>query len=84
MADRLAPPLPDAQAFAYGNETEVGAGIKASGIPREELFVTSKLWCTHHSRVEECLDKTLKDLDLAYLDLYLVHWPVPLNPKGRS
>lgn len=52
-------------------------------MPRAELFVTSKLWCTYHSRVQECLDQTLRDLNLTYLDLYLVHWPVPLNPKGE-
>ncbi|KAF9530293.1 NADP-dependent oxidoreductase domain-containing protein [Crepidotus variabilis] len=70
-------------AWAYGNEKEVGEGIKASGIPRSEVFVTSKLWGTYHSRVEECLDQTLGNLGLDYLDLYLVHWPVPMNPKGN-
>lgn len=69
-------------AFCYQNEQEVGEGIKKSGVAREEIFVTSKLWSTYHSRVEEGLDITLRDLGLEYLDLYLMHWPVALNPKG--
>ncbi|KAF7348783.1 Aldo/keto reductase [Mycena venus] len=70
-------------AFGYGNEKDVGAGIAASGVPRSEIFITSKLWGTWHSRVEECLDQTLANLGTNYLDLYLIHWPVPLNPKGN-
>ncbi|KAF8997112.1 NADP-dependent oxidoreductase domain-containing protein [Cyathus striatus] len=70
-------------AWAYGNEKDVGKGIRDSGVPRSEIFITSKLWGTWHSRVEECLDQTLTNLGTDYLDLYLVHWPVPLNPKGN-
>lgn len=70
-------------AWAYANEKEVGEGIRASGVPRSEIFITSKLWGTWHDRVEECLDQTLTNLGTDYLDLYLVHWPVPLNPKGN-
>ncbi|KAF5378869.1 hypothetical protein D9615_006924 [Tricholomella constricta] len=70
-------------AWGYGNEKDVGAGIRASGVPRSEIFITSKLWGTWHSRVEECLDQTLANLGTDYLDLYLVHWPVPLNPNGN-
>ncbi|KAJ7767802.1 Aldo/keto reductase [Mycena metata] len=70
-------------AFGYGNEKDVGAGIAASGVPRSDIFITSKLWGTWHSRVEECLDQTLANLGTDYLDLYLVHWPVPLNPNGN-
>ncbi|KAG9309997.1 NADP-dependent oxidoreductase domain-containing protein [Chiua virens] len=70
-------------AWAYGNEKEVGQGLKASGVPRKEVYITSKLWCTYHSRVEECLDQTLANLGTDYLDLYLVHWPVALNPNGN-
>ncbi|KAJ7655910.1 NADP-dependent oxidoreductase domain-containing protein [Mycena rosella] len=70
-------------AFGYGNEKDVGAGIAAAGVPRSELFITSKLWGTWHSRVEECLDQTLANLGTDYLDLYLVHWPIALNPNGN-
>ncbi|KUL86795.1 hypothetical protein ZTR_04841 [Talaromyces verruculosus] len=65
-------------AAVYGNEAEVGEGIKASGIPREEIFLTSKLWNTHHEpeHVEEAVDQSLRDLQTDYLDLYLIHWPV--------
>ncbi|KAL4941648.1 hypothetical protein BDV06DRAFT_235971 [Aspergillus oleicola] len=65
-------------AAVYGNEREVGNGIKASGVQREEIFLTSKLWNTHHEpqHVEEAVDKSLSDLQTDYLDLYLIHWPV--------
>ncbi|THH17087.1 hypothetical protein EW146_g3659 [Bondarzewia mesenterica] len=70
-------------AWGYRNEKAVGEGIKASGIPRSEIFITSKLWGTWHQRVEQCLDETLADLGTNYLDLYLMHWPIPLNPNGN-
>ncbi|KAM5344197.1 hypothetical protein ACJ41O_012734 [Fusarium nematophilum] len=76
-------------AATYDNEAEVGAGIKASGVPREDFFLTSKLWNTHHrgEDVEEAVDQSLKDLGTDYLDLYLIHWPIsfkkPANPKER-
>ncbi|OCL02431.1 GCY protein [Glonium stellatum] len=70
-------------AWIYRNEPEVGKAIKDSGIPRSEIFVTTKLWGTFHSRVEECLDSSLKRLGLEYVDLYLMHWPVALNPNGN-
>ena len=69
-------------AYVYGNETEVGEGLAEafeSGIKREDIFVTTKLWCTYHSRPEELLDESLKMLGLDYVDLYLMHWPVPMK-----
>jgi len=64
-------------AACYGNEAEVGAGIAASGVAREEMFITSKLWNTKHhpDDVEPACRKTLADLGCSYLDLYLIHWP---------
>jgi glycerol 2-dehydrogenase (NADP+) len=74
-------------ALVYGNENEVGQGIKEaidSGIvKREELFVTTKLWCSYHARVEEGIETSLKNLGLDYVDLYLMHWPMAMNPNGR-
>ena len=74
-------------AHCYQNEEEVGKGIKdalASGkVKREDLFVTTKLWCTYHTRVEEALQGSLERLGLDYLDLYLVHWPLAMNPNGE-
>lgn len=72
-------------AYCYANEDEVGQGLKAafdSGIKREDIFVVTKLWNTYSTRVELCLDKSLKALGLDYVDLYLVHWAVGMNPNG--
>lgn len=63
-------------AAIYGNEEEVGQGIKDSGVPREEIYVTTKLWNTEHNNIEGALDTSLKKLGLDYVDLYLIHWPV--------
>ncbi|SNX81736.1 probable GCY1 - galactose-induced protein of aldo/keto reductase family [Melanopsichium pennsylvanicum] len=69
-------------AWIYGNEEEVGQGIKASGIARSELFVTTKVWGIYHREPEACLDQSLQKLGLDYVDLLLVHWPVPLEKRG--
>ncbi|MFM7512417.1 MAG: aldo/keto reductase [Cyanobium sp.] len=73
-------------ASVYANEPEVGAAIGAAiaagEVRREELWITSKLWCNAHGQanVEPALRRTLADLGLEWLDLYLVHWPVPIKP----
>ena len=63
-------------AAIYGNEEDVGEGIKASGVPREEIFVTTKLWNEDHKNVRAAFEKSLKKLQLDYVDLYLIHWPL--------
>ncbi|KAL4749216.1 hypothetical protein BDW72DRAFT_214186 [Aspergillus terricola var. indicus] len=69
--------------FISGNENEVGQGIRDSGVPREEIFITSKLWNTHQSNVKEGLQKTLDALGVDYLDLYNeTSELLPVNPDG--
>ncbi|KAJ9363461.1 aldo/keto reductase family protein [Paecilomyces variotii] len=73
-------------AAVYQNEAEVGRGWKKSGVPREQIFITSKLWNSHHhpDHVEEGLNKTLKDLQTDYLDLYLIHWPIAFEHSDET
>lgn len=71
-------------AAIYGNETDVGKGLAqgfSSGISREEVFVTSKLWNDSHKpeHVRPALEKTLSDLQLDHLNLFLIHWPVAIK-----
>lgn len=65
-------------AASYGNEEAVGRAIAASGIPRDELFVTTKLWIQHTGvdTAKREFDKSLRNLGLDYLDLYLIHQPL--------
>lgn len=69
----------------YANEESVGRGIKNSGIPREELFVTTKLHNRDHTYelAKQAIDESLKLLDLDYIDLYLIHWPNPLKYRDH-
>jgi 2,5-diketo-D-gluconate reductase A len=64
-------------AAAYGNEEAVGKAIKRAGVPREELFVTTKLWIADagYERTKQAFDRSLQRLQLEYLDLYLIHQP---------
>jgi len=71
-------------ALAYGNEAEVGRGIKASGVPREEIWITTKLDNPWHKRVQEGIDSSLKSLDVDYVDLYLMHWPCSTDPNDLT
>ncbi len=68
-------------ASVYGNEREIGKVfeqiLESGKIKRDELWITSKVWNDMHSNVEEAFHRSLRDLQLDYLDLYLVHWPLP-------
>jgi len=66
----------------YGNERGVGEGVRASGIAREEIFVTTKLWPTDFFSPQAAFEKSIAELGFEYVDLYLVHWPIPLMPKS--
>ncbi|MBV8064742.1 MAG: aldo/keto reductase [Actinobacteria bacterium] len=61
-------------AQAYGNEESVGAGIRESGVPREEMFITTKFFPRHDDPAAE-LEKSLRRLGVDHVDLYIVHWP---------
>ena len=67
----------------YGNEVGVGRAIATSGIPREELFITTKLWNDDHATQSalDAFDASLERLGLDYVDLYLIHWPVPSQDR---
>lgn len=69
-------------AAIYLNEDQVGKAIRDSGIPREEIFVTTKLWGTQHQEPEKALNESLERLGLDYVDLYLMHWPVCLGQNS--
>ncbi|CAN5442758.1 aldo/keto reductase [soil metagenome] len=64
-------------AAVYGNEREVGAALRQTGLSRERYWVTGKLWNDRHSDPEAACEESLRDLGLDYFDLYLIHWPFP-------
>lgn len=67
-------------------DEEVGAAIRESGIPRAEIFVTTKFWpqFAHPETIELCLDKCLKNMGLEYVDLFLAHWPFAWKATSRA
>jgi diketogulonate reductase-like aldo/keto reductase len=69
----------------YGNEKGIGEAIKNSSVPREEIFVTTKLWNSDHgfNRALDAFEESREDLGLDYVDLYLIHWPVE-NLRNES
>ncbi|MFI5660272.1 aldo/keto reductase [Streptomyces sp. NPDC051684] len=73
-------------AAIYGNEEGTGKAIAASGVPREELFVTTKLWNADqgHDSTLRAFDASLEKLGLDYVDLYLIHWPLPSKGLGTD
>ena len=66
-------------ASAYQNEAGVGTALRAAGVPRDELFITTKLWNEDHGydQTLRAFEASMERLGLSYLDLYLIHWPVP-------
>ncbi len=73
-------------AAAYGNEAGVGRAIKDSGLQREELFITTKLWNANHAYDDalRAFDESMAKLDCDYIDLYLIHWPLPMENKYKE
>ncbi len=71
-------------AAVYGNESGVGRAIRQSGIPRDQIFVTTKVWNTDqgYEKTLAAFDASLRNLNMEYVDLYLIHWPV--NDKFRE
>lgn len=72
-------------AEGYGNEESVGKAVKESGVPREEIFITSKLDNSNHGydKTMRAFEQTMKKLDMEYLDLFLIHWPNPVSIRDR-
>ncbi|MCV7434559.1 aldo/keto reductase [Mycolicibacterium bacteremicum] len=66
-------------AAAYQNETEVGQGLKSSGVPREDIYLVTKLWNSEqgYDKALKAFDASAQRLDVDYVDLYLIHWPLP-------
>ncbi|EIW78403.1 Aldo keto reductase [Coniophora puteana RWD-64-598 SS2] len=71
-------------AAAYSNENEVGQGIKASGVSREQIFLTTKLNNPDHKNAAKALESSLQKLNTPYLDLWLMHWPAPMTSDFKA
>ncbi|KAI0671193.1 NADP-dependent oxidoreductase domain-containing protein [Trametes maxima] len=73
-------------AWAYRNEEEVGQALKESGVPRDQVWLTSKLWNNFHAPedIEPVLDESLQKLGTEYLDLYLIHWPIAFKKDSDN
>ena len=73
-------------ASMYGNEAEVGRGLKAGNVPREQIFLTTKVWRDHIAEgdLQRSAEKSLKALGLPFVDLLLIHWPNPSIPVAQS
>jgi len=73
-------------AAIYGNEKQVGEALASSSVSRSDVWITSKLWNTNHapSAVRPAIEKTLSDLGISQLDLYLIHWPVAFSSSGST
>lgn len=63
-------------AAAHGNEPKVGEGMRASGVPRSEIWLTTQLHNQWHTRVQEAAKSSVRLLGTEYIDLYLIHWPL--------
>lgn len=74
-------------ALIYENEAEIGNALKKaideSKVKREDIFITSKLWCSYYKHVEDGIKQTLKNLKLDHVDLYLMHWPVGMDSENK-
>lgn len=70
-------------AALYLNEAEVGQGVRQSSVPREEIYVTTKIWHDHHGydSALKAIDESLARLDIDYVDMVLIHWPAPAQDK---
>ena len=70
-------------AALYLNEAEVGQGVRQSSVPREDIYVTTKIWHDHHEydSALKAVDESLARLDIDYIDMVLIHWPAPAQDK---
>ncbi len=71
-------------ASVYGNEAEIGQVFASTDVPRDHLWISSKVWNDSHDRVAASCEQTLRDLQVDYLDNYLVHWPFPNSHAAHA